>query len=374
MATPPVQGPKKGDLKGIFKSLQEHEMASMDVSFILDDILTEEEQEKVKSADEDSLRKLCLELLEESKKSKELISTLVHDALATKKKVRELEDKLGKQDAVLSTVLARLDDSKKKLESSVKRSEERVDKMESDKKALETSVKKAEESMNMKFNEVVKLSKGVEEGRSEMSKMSSKVNEVVTNVKGLVKDEMKENAAIIREECDRAKSIIISGIPEPNIESMVKRQDHLRNVVLKVFDEIKDDEDRWMEDVLEIRRVGRYDPNKKALNKRPVKVRFNSERTAMEVIAMAKRLRKVEGMKEIYINKDLSIPERIKLQELRLKARKENESRSDEEAKNYFFAVRRGKVMKLFRRDVIEEELGATGGEEAPSAQQEIVQ
>lgn len=151
-----------------------------------------------------------------------------------------------------------------------------------------------------------------------MSIMSSKVNEVVTNVKGLVRDEMKENAAIIREECDRAKSIIISGIPEPNIESMVKRQDHLRMVVLKVFDEIKDDEDRWMEDVLEIRRVGKYDSNKKALNKRPVKVRFNSERTAMGVIAMAKRLRKVEGIKKIYINKDLSIPERIKLQELRM--------------------------------------------------------
>lgn len=92
-------------------------------------------------------------------------------------------------------------------------------------------------------------------------------------------------------------------------------------MVLEVFDEIKDDEDRLMEDVLEIRRVGRYDPNKKALNKRPVKVRFNSERTAMEVTTMAKRLRKVEGMKEIYINKDSSIPERIKLQDLRVKAR-----------------------------------------------------
>lgn len=205
-----------------------------------------------------------------------------------------------------------------------------------------------------------------------MSIMSSKVNEVVTNVKGLVRDEMKENAAIIREECDRAKSIIISGIPEPNIESMVKRQDHLRMVVLKVFDEIKDDEDRWMEDVLEIRRVGKYDSNKKALNKRPVKVRFNSERTAMEVIAMAKRLRKVEGIKKIYINKDLSIPERIKLQELRMKAREENESRSDEEAKNYFFAVRRGKVTKLVKRDVTEEELGATGGERDPTVQQEM--
>ena len=343
------------------------------MSFKLDEVLTQEDREKVMSADINFLRKLCLDLMDESRQNKEIISTLISEARETKKKVNELEEKLGMQEEVLCTVMARLDDNKE-LESSVKRSEERVDKMEIDKKALETSVKKAEESMTLKFNEVVKLSKGVEEGRSEMSKMSCKVKEVVTNVKGLVKDEMKENAAIIREECDRAKSIIISGIPEPNIESMVKRQDHLRKVTLEVFDAIKDDEDRWMEDVLEIRRLGRYDPNKGVQNKRPVKVRFNSERTAMEVIALARKLRRVEGMKDVYINKDLSVLERTKLQKLRAKAREENEARSDEEAKNYFFAVRRGRVMKLTKRDVTEEEMGATGGEEAPSVWQKMGQ
>ena len=129
-----------------------------------------------------------------------------------------------------------------------------------------------------------------------------------------------------------------------------------------------------MEDVLEIRRLGKYNPNMGVLNKRPVKVRFNSERTAMEVIALARKLRRVEGMKDVYINKDLSVPERTKLQKLRAKAREENEARSDKEAKNYFFAVRRGRVMKLTKRDVTEEEMGATGGEEAPSVQQKMGQ
>ena len=105
--------------------------------------------------------------------------------------------------------------------------------MEVDKIFLEKSVKKAEESMTLKFNEVVKLSKGVEEDRSEMSKMSSEVREAVTNVKGVVKDGIKENADIIREESDRTKSIIITGIPEPSIESEVKRQDHLKKVFSK---------------------------------------------------------------------------------------------------------------------------------------------
>lgn len=96
---------KKGDLKGIFKSLQEPEMASGGVSFKLDDILSEEEREKVMSVDMDSLRKLCLELMEEAKNSKDLVTTLVHDALEMKKKVRKLEDTLEKQDAVLTTSL-----------------------------------------------------------------------------------------------------------------------------------------------------------------------------------------------------------------------------------------------------------------------------
>ena len=357
---------EKGDLERIFKSVQESEMASGEVSFKIDDVLTQEEREKVMSADVEFLRKLCLDLMDESRQNKEIITTLITESRETKKKVSDLEDKLEKQEVILCTVLSKLDENKE-LESSVKRSEERVDKMESDKKALESSVKKAEESMTRKFNEVVQLSKGVEEGKSEISQMSSKVKEAVSNVKGLVKVQMKENADIIREECDRAKSIIISGITEPNIESMVKRQDYMRKAVHEIFEEIKDDEDRWMEDVIEIRRLGKYDPNKGISNRRPVKVRFGSERTAMEVIALARKLRSVERMKDVYINKDLSIPARLRLKELRAKAKEDNDARSDEEARNYFFAVRRGRVMKLTKRDMTEEVVGATGGEDAPS-------
>ena len=120
-----------------------------------------------------------------------------------------------------------------------------------------------------------------------------------------------------------------------------------------------------MDDVLEIRRVGRYDANKKGLNKRPVKVRFNSERTAREVIAMARKLRRIDGMKELYINKNLSLPERIKVQELREKAREQNKARTEEEAVKYFFAVRRGRVMRLFKRREDEEGVMEQGGEEA---------
>ena len=360
---------KKGAIKEIFDHLSEVEMACGKTSFTLDNNLSEDEKDKVMKSDMDELRHLCLQAMEEANRSRMMVTVLEKEVKEANKKVSVLEGQLNSQEERLSNIIAKLDENKQNLETAAKRSEERADKMEQDKQALESCVKKAEASMNMKFNEVVKLSKGVEEGKSEISKMSSKVNDVVTNVKGLVKGEIKENAAIIREECDRAKSIIISGIPEPNIESAVKRQDHLKKEIGKIFDAIKDPEDKWMEEVLDIKRLGKYITEKGTSNKRPVKVRFDQERTAREVIALAKKLSKVEEMKGIYINKDLSASERIKLRELRGKAREENESRSEEQARNYFFAVRRGKVMKLFKRGLTEEELGATGGEEAPSTQ-----
>ena len=359
---------QSGDLAKIFRRLQDTEEATEEVSFTLDDVENKEDREKVMSADIDHLRQLCLDLIQEARQDKKTITTLISESQETKKKVTQLEEKLEKHEEILCTVINRLEENKK-LESTVKRSEERVDKMENDKKALEKSVKKAEQSMSLSFNEVVKMRKGVQEDKSEMAKISSEVKEAITNVKTVVKDGMKENANIIREESDRAKSIIITGIPEPKMDSEIKRQDHLKKVIHEVFDEIKDDEDRWMEDVLQIRRVGRYDPNKGELNKRPVKVRFDSERTAMEVMALARKLRRVEKMNGVYINQDLSVTERSRLYELRMKAKNENEARSEEEAKKYFFAVRRGRVMKLTKRDVIEEELGATGGEEAPHVQ-----
>lgn len=323
--------------------------------------------------DDKSLRKVCAELIDQNKKSKTMIRSLVSDTICLKKKVKELQEEaestksqidilksdLHKQDKLLNAVIEKMEENKKK-------SEEYAGKIEQNQKVLESSIKKSEEHVEQKYNEVVKMSKGVQEDKSKMSKMSSEVEAAVTNVKVIVKDEIKENANLIREECERANSVIISGISEPEIESIVKRQDYIRKVVHKIFDSIKDPEDKWMEEVMEVRRVGRYDPNKKELNKRPIRVRFTSERIAREVIAMAKKLRKLDGMKEVYINKDLSLPERIKIQEQRVKAREQNENRTDEEAKKYFFAVRRGRVMRLFKRRETEEEEGAIGGAMPP--------
>ena len=362
------------DIRKIFKQLSDEEKGSRRSSFSLDFVESlmnkdgaEQEESGNVSNELESLRKVCKELISSARKSHKVIDSMENDGKVMKKKIQELEveaqvarkevkelrEKLERQDKILQAVL---------------------DRMEENKKELELNVKKAEECVETKYNEVVKMSKGMEEEKNKWSKMNTRVKEVFNSheeqvvkmteiideqkkqkvemekkVKGMVKGELQANVEMIREECERAKSIVISGIVEPDIESIVKRQDHVTRKVQEIFESIKDSEDKWMEDVLEVRRLGKYDGTKKGLNKRPVKVRFNTERTAREVIAMARKLRKIEGMENVYINKDLSLAERTNEHELRMKAREQNETRTEEEERKHFFVVRRGKVIKLFK-------------------------
>ena len=54
-----------------------------------------------------------------------------------------MEGRLGKQEAILTNVIAKLDANKENLESIAKKSEKRAGKMEQEKKALESCVKKS---------------------------------------------------------------------------------------------------------------------------------------------------------------------------------------------------------------------------------------
>ena len=135
------------------------------------------EDRTLRGEDVESLKKVCLELLDESKRNKGIMDKLISDGIEMKQKIRDLEieaeaakeqvtrlkGNLGRQEAVLENILGRMEDNKK---------------------ALESSVKKTEESVNKKYNEVVKMSREIEEDRNERSRMSSKVEEVITTKLG----------------------------------------------------------------------------------------------------------------------------------------------------------------------------------------------
>ena len=105
-----------------------------------------------------------MELLDESKRNKGIMNRLISDGIEMKQKIRELEleseaakeqvtrlrGDLGRHEAVLESILGKMEDNKK---------------------ALESSVKKSEESVNKKYNEVVKISREFEEDRNERYKM-----------------------------------------------------------------------------------------------------------------------------------------------------------------------------------------------------------
>lgn len=321
--------------------------------------------EKISNADLGSLKEICVELADLMKERgrenailREKVDTMGKELAETRSQMGKLKEKFSKQDTTLKNILDKIDECEKSVESGVKKTEDcmvEVLKGTEDLSSRLTEVKHAEEKVNLTYSEVTKISKNVDDKMNKMEKISANVKESMdeveelmkNEVKGMVREELKENPEIIREENQRASSIIISGIPEPGIVNRAKREDHERGEVVKVLDMIKEAEDRWSDDILEVRRVGKFNRTRGAVNKRLIKVRFNTEKTAREVIAMASKLSRNEETKGIYINKDLPMAERIKGRQLRNEAKEKNQARSEQEAKQHFFAVRRWRVVKV---------------------------
>ena len=321
--------------------------------------------ERISSADLGSLKEICVELVDLMKERgrenailREKVDIMGKELTEARSQMVKLKEKFSKQDTTLKIILDKINECEKSVESGVKKTENcmaEVLKGTEDLSTRLTEVKQAEEKVNLTYSEVAKISKNVDDKVNKMEKISANVKESMdeveeimkSEVKGMVREELKENPEIIREENQRATSIVISGIPEPGIVNRAKREDHEKREVVKVLDMIREDEDKWADDILEVRRVGKFNRTRGAVNKRLIKVRFNTEKTAREVIAMASKLSRNEETKGIYINKDLSMAERMKGQQLRNEAKEKNQARSEQEAKQHFFAVRQWRVVKL---------------------------
>ncbi|XP_045120485.1 puff II/9-2 protein-like [Portunus trituberculatus] len=182
---------EKGDIMQTFERLAEKAQEAKSVSFDLEDVSDIEDYQDVMNMDESTLRSVCVQLIDNSRRNKGLIRSLMGDVVGLKRKVKqfeteaenmrsqfeELKNELSKQDKVLNALLNNVEENNKAVESSEKKSEECVGKMEQNKREIEKSVKKSEELVERKYNEVVKLSRDLNEERSELSKMSSRVEE-----------------------------------------------------------------------------------------------------------------------------------------------------------------------------------------------------
>ena len=165
-----------GEITEIFKMMSSEEKGQRRGSFNLgqlEGLLTQTELVSNRSV-VDNLKEVCLELLESHKKSKNLIESLVNDGIEMRRKMREMESeaKAAKSQVdYLKSELRRQDILLKSV----------IGKIEENKKELETSVKSSEECVVTKYNEVVRMSKDIENDRNEMSRMNTKVSEVLSS-------------------------------------------------------------------------------------------------------------------------------------------------------------------------------------------------
>ncbi|MPD06834.1 hypothetical protein E2C01_102665 [Portunus trituberculatus] len=173
---------EKGDIMQTFERLAEEGKEAKSISFDLEEVSGIEDSQDVMNMDETTLRSVCVKLIDNSRRNKGLIRSLMGDVVGLKRKVKqfeteaenmrsqfeELKNELSKQDEVLNALLNNVEENNKAVEASVKKSEECVGKMEQNKREIETSVKKSKELMERKYNEVVKLSRDLNEDKSEL--------------------------------------------------------------------------------------------------------------------------------------------------------------------------------------------------------------
>lgn len=108
-----------------------------------------------------------------------------------------------------------------------------------------------------------------------------------------------------------------------------------------MLNKILDDKD-MSGDVEEIMRLGTYEESKD----RPLKIRMKTQVAAEGLLRYSWKLKTNEDTKMIYIRRNMTEEERVKVREMMTEAKEKNEARSEEEKKKFFWRVRNERLKK----------------------------
>ena len=206
-------------------------------------------------------------------------------------------------------------------------------------------------------NELKRLSEGVfsvSEGRGEpaydpSNKYSDKLRyDSVINEE--VRKEIVDKALpMIKQEVDRYRSVVITGVKESTREMHQDREIDDDRSILGIFKAMGQE---WAHyEITSKYRLGRY--NKQESGPRPVKVTFASELTQREVLKHTWTLKQNDKLARVYIRRDLTKEERRKINKSVEETRKRNNERTEQQ-KSEFFWKRNGLMepQKVFLRAV----------------------
>ena len=132
---------------------------------------------------------------------------------------------------------------------------------------------------------------------------------------------------------DRFKSIVITGVKESLRESWQDREkDDDRSVheILRVMHQ------EWAyHDITNRYRLGRY--NKQESGPRPIKITFLGEVTQREVLKHTWTLKQNRRLARVYVRRDLTKDERMKINKINEETKKRNNERTEQQKSEFFW-------------------------------------
>ena len=108
-----------------------------------------------------------------------------------------------------------------------------------------------------------------------------------------------------------------------------------------MLNKISDEKDMSGE-VEEIMRLGTYEDGKD----RPLKIKMKTQVAAEAILRDSWKLNGKDDMKMVYIRRNMTEEERVKVREMITEAREKNAARSEEEKKKFFWRVRNERLKK----------------------------
>ena len=186
-------------------------------------------------------------------------------------------------------------------------------------------VKKNNDEAQTGFREIIKQQ---EEERRELAQ-----SEIVRVI--------QQKETMVRNIAEKKRSIVVSGLKEENIRNWQERKRMEEERIKNLFSKISEEEDVFVE-VEDYIRLGKYEEGKS----RAMKIRLKSQVTAERLISMSWKLKDTQETRMIYVKRNMTQEERVRMRELITEARERNEARSEDDKTKFFWKVRNEKVWK----------------------------
>ncbi len=251
-----------------------------------------------------------------------------------------------------------LDDREKKWSGKVKALESELGEVKKEKE----KIKEENKSLKEEISEVKKCEEEIQSSVRNVEKKQfqwEKVNvENEQSLQEIMKHQEKEKQEIekkivsvikekkmVRDTVDKVKCVVLFGVKEDNIVDRLERERKEKENIRQIIAEVVEDEDRALNQVEEIHRIGKYEENKD----RPLKVKFATQTQAEEIINGGWKLANKVEWKKFRLTV-IWMKRRERNRELVKDAKVKNDNRTEEERKKFYWKAVDLRLRKKYYR------------------------